>query len=60
MDDLVANTTESQLIDLFSAYGSVKDVNIVVDRTSHKPCGFVKMVTPEADRDSRSREPNPP
>ena len=52
VDNLAATTTEGELKDLFSAYGSVADVNIAVDHASHKPRGFgcVTMVTPEGAR----------
>jgi len=52
VDNLAAVTTESDLRDLFSAYGNVMDVNIAVDRASQKPrgFGFVTMATPEGAR----------
>jgi RNA recognition motif-containing protein len=52
VDNLAAATTESELKNLFSAHGNVVDVNIAVDRASHKPrgFGFVTMVTPEGAR----------
>lgn len=52
VDNLAAATTEHELKNLFSAYGNVADVNIAVDRTNQKPCGFgfVTMVTPEGAR----------
>lgn len=52
VDNLAETTTERELMDLFSAYGNVVDVNIAVDRTSHKPrgFGFVTMMTPEGTR----------
>jgi cold-inducible RNA-binding protein len=52
VDNLAAATTESELRNLFSAYGNVVEVNIAVDRTNHKPrgFGFVTMVTPEGAR----------
>ena len=52
VDNLAAATTGGELIELFSAYGNVVDVNIAVDRTSHKPrgFGFVTMVTSEGAR----------
>jgi len=52
VDNLADATTESELMELFSAYGNVAEVNIVVDRSSHKPrgFGFVTMATPEGAR----------
>ncbi|MEJ2009154.1 MAG: RNA-binding protein [Acidobacteriota bacterium] len=52
VDNLPAAATERELEDLFSAYGNVVTVTIVVDRTSQKPrgFGFVTMVTPEGAR----------
>ncbi|HEX5398851.1 MAG TPA: RNA-binding protein [Verrucomicrobiae bacterium] len=52
VDNLATATTERELIDLFSTYGNVMDVNIAVDRASHKPrgFGFVTMATPEGAR----------
>ena len=52
VDNLAAATTENELKNLFSAHGNVVDVNIAVDRASHKPrgFGFVTMVTPEGAR----------
>ena len=52
LENLDAATTESELINLFSAYGNVVDVHIPVDRESHKPrgFGFVTMVTSEGAR----------
>lgn len=49
VDNLDAATTENELKNLFSSYGNVADVNIVVDRTNQKPrgFGFVTMATPE-------------
>ena len=49
VDNLAEATQERELVDLFSAFGNVVSVNIVVDRTSNKPRGFgyVTMVTPE-------------
>ena len=56
VDNLAETTTERELMDLFSAYGNVVDVNIAVDRTSHKPrgFGFVTMMTPEGTRAART------
>jgi RNA recognition motif-containing protein len=44
--------TENVLKDLFSTYGNVVEVNIVVDRTHQKQnsFGYVTMVTPEGAR----------
>lgn len=52
VDNLALATTENELAALFSDYGNVADVNIVVDHTSHAPrrFGFVTMVTPEGAR----------
>jgi RNA recognition motif-containing protein len=52
VDNIAASTTEHELKDLFSAYGNVAEVNIVVERTHQKPrrFGFVTMVTPEGAR----------
>jgi cold-inducible RNA-binding protein len=49
VDNLATATTERELTALFSAYGNVVSVRIVVDRTSQKPggFGFVTMVTSE-------------
>jgi cold-inducible RNA-binding protein len=52
VDNLAAVTTEGELKNLFSAYGSVADVHIAVDHASHKQrgFGFVTMATPEGAR----------
>ena len=52
VDNLAVSTTENELTVLFSTYGNVTEVNIVVDRTSQKPrgFGFVTMATPESAR----------
>jgi RNA recognition motif-containing protein len=52
VDNIAASTTENELKELFSAYGNVTEVNIVVERTPQKPrgFGFVTMVTPEGAR----------
>jgi RNA recognition motif-containing protein len=52
VDNLASTTTENELIDLFSPYGNVAEVNIAVDRTNHTPrgFGFVTMATPEGAR----------
>lgn len=52
IDNLAAATTESDVTNLFSAYGNVADINIAVDCENPKPrgFGFVTMVTPEGAR----------
>jgi len=52
IDNIAASTTENELKELFSAYGNVVEVNVVVERTHQKPrgFGFVTMVTPEGAR----------
>ena len=47
--NLSFNTTENDLQDLFAAYGSVVEANLMMDRTSGRPrgFGFVTMSTPE-------------
>lgn len=52
VENLAADTTENDLMDLFSVHGNVVAINIVVDRTTAKPrgFGFVTMVTPEGTR----------
>lgn len=52
VDNLALATTESELVALFSDYGNVVGVNIVVDHTSPKPrrFGLVTMMTSEAAR----------
>jgi cold-inducible RNA-binding protein len=49
VDNLAAVTTERDLIDIFSLYGNVAEVNIAVDRVNHKSrgFGFVTMATSE-------------
>jgi len=49
VDNLAAVTTERDLIDLFSPFGNVAEVNIMVDRVNHKSrgFGFVTMATSE-------------
>jgi cold-inducible RNA-binding protein len=49
VDNLAAATTETELHELFSAYGNVANVNIAVDHGTHKPrgFGFVTMITSE-------------
>jgi RNA recognition motif-containing protein len=48
--NLSFNVTENDLKDLFAAHGAVVDVNLVLDRATHKPRGFafVTMDTPAA------------
>jgi RNA recognition motif-containing protein len=52
LENISPTTTENELKDLFSIYGNVAEVNIVVDRAPQKPqgLGFVTMVTPEGAR----------
>jgi RNA recognition motif-containing protein len=52
VENIAPATTEHDLKDLFSAYGNVAEVNIVVERTHQKPrgLGFVTMATPEGAR----------
>jgi cold-inducible RNA-binding protein len=52
VDNLAAVTTERELIDLFSPYGNVAEVNIAVNRVNHKSrgFGFVTMATSEGAR----------
>ncbi|HTV42824.1 MAG TPA: RNA-binding protein [Candidatus Sulfotelmatobacter sp.] len=52
IENIAPTTTENELKDLFSVYGNVAEVNIVIDRTPQKPqgLGFVTMVTPEGAR----------
>jgi RNA recognition motif-containing protein len=52
VDNLAAVATEKDLMDLFSAYGNVMEVNIAVDHASHKSrgFGFVAMATSEGAR----------
>ena len=52
VDNLAAVTSERDLINLFSPYGNVVNVNIAVDRANHKPrgFGFVTMATLEGAR----------
>ena len=44
------STTEEELSDLFTQYGTVKDVKIIVDRDTNmsKGFGFVEMETEDA------------
>lgn len=52
VDNLAAVTRERDLMDLFSPYGNVVEVNIAVDRVNHKSrgFGFVTMATSEGAR----------
>ena len=52
VENIAPATTENELKDLFSTYGNVAEVNIVLDRAHRKPraLGFVTMVTPEGAR----------
>ena len=52
VDNLAAVTTERDLIDLFSPFGNVAEVNIMADRVNHKSrgFGFVTMATSEGAR----------
>jgi RNA recognition motif-containing protein len=51
-DNVAATTTERELMDLFSTYGNVVDVHMVIDRANHEPRGrgFVTMITPQGAR----------
>lgn len=52
IENLAAMTTRDDLMDLFSAFGQVRDINIAVDHTIPNPCvfGFVTMTTAEGIR----------
>ena len=52
VDNLAAATTDTDLRNLFSAYGNVAEVNVPIDRTNGRPrgFGFVTMATPEGAR----------
>ena len=52
VDNLAVVTTEADLLKLFSPYGNVAEVNIPINRASHRPrgFGFVTMVTSEGAR----------
>jgi len=51
VENLAADTTESELIDIFSVHGNVADVNIAFDADRKSRCfGCVTMVTPEGAR----------
>jgi RNA recognition motif-containing protein len=49
VENIAPATTENELKDLFSTYGNVAEVNIVVERTQRRPrgLGFVTMATTE-------------
>jgi cold-inducible RNA-binding protein len=48
--NLSFNVTENDLQDLFSQYGAVTEINLMLDRVSGRPRGFafISMDTPEA------------
>jgi RNA recognition motif-containing protein len=52
VENIAPATTENDLNELFSTYGNVAGVNLVLDRTHQKPrsLGFVTMVTLEGAR----------
>jgi RNA recognition motif-containing protein len=52
IDNLAATTTHQELMDLFSAYGNVAEINLRMDRLSGRPrgSGFVTMATSEGAR----------
>lgn len=52
VDNLATATTENDLKQLFSRYGSVMKVNIPLDHASRRPrgFGFITMATPEGAR----------
>jgi cold-inducible RNA-binding protein len=52
IDNLAAVTTERDLMELFSPYGNVAQVNVPVDRINGRPrgFGFVTMATSEGAR----------
>ena len=52
VENLASATTESNLLDLFSAYGNVVGVSLLKDGADERPSGFgfVTMVTPEGAR----------
>jgi RNA recognition motif-containing protein len=47
--NLSYNTTENELQDAFSAYGTVLEANLMVDRVSGRPrgFGFITFSTPD-------------
>ena len=52
VDNLTNATTETELVNVFSRYGNVAQVNIPLDRASGRTrgFGFVTMATPEGAR----------
>ncbi len=52
VENLAATTSAGELIDLFSTYGNVVDVNLTIARDGQKPgcSGVVTMVTPDGAR----------
>ena len=52
VDNLAGATTARKLINLFSAYGNVVDVNLKIDPRHQQPCGFgcATMFTAEGAR----------
>lgn len=52
VDNLAAAVTETDLIELFSPFGNVADVNIATDSATRRSrgFGFVTMATPEGAR----------
>ena len=52
VENLASATTESNLLELFSAYGNVAGVSLLKDGDEERPSGFgfVTMVTPEGAR----------
>lgn len=52
VENIAPATTENELKEIFSAYGNVAEVDIVVDRSNQKSraFGYVTMVIPEGAR----------
>lgn len=52
VDNLTAATTENELLNVFSRYGNVAQVNVSVDHANGRSrgFGFVTMATPEGAR----------
>ena len=52
VDNLAAATTENDLLEVFSRYGNVMQINVPLDRANGRPrgFGFVIMATPEGAR----------
>ncbi len=52
IENIAPATTQNELHELFSTYGNVAEVNMVIERTHQKArgLGFVTMVTPEGAR----------